>query len=98
MKSFLIYLGILLARMLLEAYNLIKLCWNTDLIFHVTNLFTLIKKWVLSWTLKVQHMHGLPQRVLKACFLGYRRRTCSLFAPRGKSPDPWQRVPRARAR
>lgn len=28
------------------------------------------------------------QFVLKACFLGYRRRTCSLFVPRGKSPDP----------
>lgn len=38
------------------------------------------------------------QFVLKACFLGYKRGTGSLFVPRGKSPDPWQRVLRARAR
>lgn len=36
--------------------------------------------------------------VLKACFLGYKRGTSSLFTPRGKSPDLRQRVPRAPAR
>ena len=49
------------------------------------------------WSLCAHIIPTLKKFVLKACFLGYSRRTSSLFAPREMSPDLGQRVPHVHA-